>query len=229
MAIDPAEVKPGRKFRSIHCAARPNDRHAAQMTNGRIFVTKRYAAAAAVLGMAAIALPSAAAAQAAKGPTRAGLVKMLEGRFSQIDGNKDGTLTRAEVESAHSDLMKAANSEMGKAIDGQFAEMDSNKDGKVSNAEAIAIAPAERKAAVGTAFAKFDTNKDGNVTLAEFRAAAPKPRLGTTDDFLKKFDGNKDGKVTLDEYKTPGLAQFDKIDANKDGVVSEAEQGGPGR
>ena len=192
------------------------------MTNGRIFVIKHLAVAAAVLGL----VPVAAGAQTSTGATtRTSVDAQLNQRFAKMDPNGDGSLTRQEIESAHANFAKVADQVVAERVQTRFSGYDTNKDGKITVAELTAKVSADRKAGAGDAVAKLDANKDGAVSLAEFRRVAPRPQLETTDDFLKRFDANKDGKVTKAEYKAPALAAFDKADANKDGSVTTAENG----
>ena len=196
------------------------------MTNGRIFVIKHLAAAAAVLGL----VPVAAGAQTSTGATtRTSVDTQLNGRFAKMDTNGDGTLSRAEIESAHASFAKVANEVVAERTQARFASYDTNKDGKITLPELTAKVSADRKAGASDAIAKLDADKDGSVSLTEFRRVTPRPQLETTDDFLKRFDANKDGKVTKAEYKAPALAAFDAADANKDGTVTAAEGGSKGR
>ncbi len=183
---------------------------------------------ASVSALVAAAAPASAQTaisdQPAQSASRADWQKTLEGRFAQMDGNKDGTLTRAELQATHTRTLNAANAAVAQRLQQEFTATDSNKDGKIDQVEAVAAAPANRKADAPKAIARFDSDKDGAISLAEFRAGAPKPRLGDVANFLNRFDANKDGSVTAAEYRAPGLQAFDALDANKDGVVSAAER-----
>jgi hypothetical protein len=113
------------------------------------------------------------------------------GGFKHLDVNKDGKVTRTEME---------------QSLKARFAKLDTNKDGFVTKEEMKAGHPARKnkKAADKSKrkghgkrgekhFAKLDTNKDGKLSSQEFLASA--------GHFFKHFDTNKDGVVTKDEMK----------------------------
>ena len=174
------------------------------------------------------AAPALAAPPAKKGApqavSRVDLAKRFDARFAQIDKNKDGSLSRAEIDAAHAQFVGLTKSVVGTEIRQEFAATDANKDGQASLEEMTAATPPEGRAGVPKALAKLDSNKDGKLSLTEFAAALPAPPMGSVADFLKRFDGNGDGAVSRVEYSAPGLAAFDQIDANKDGRVTPSEQ-----
>ncbi|MEO5620961.1 MAG: EF-hand domain-containing protein [Cypionkella sp.] len=102
--------------------------------------------------------------------------------FATLDTDKDGKITKAELEAA-----KAA----------RFAAMDSNSDGKVSAEEMLAAREkmrAEREAAMMTRMiAKFDKDGDGMLSAAEM----PTPRNG--DKMIDRIDTDKDGAISQAE------------------------------
>jgi Ca2+-binding EF-hand superfamily protein len=190
-----------------------------------MFVMKRLLIATAVGALSAAApAQNTPAGKQAESPRRADLQKRLDARFAQMDANKDGSLSRAEIESTHAGFVKLAKAMVSRQMRQEFTASDTNKDGKVSLAEMTVAAPASAKASAGKALQRLDTDKDNHVSLAEFTAAAPSPKLGGPDQFMQRFDGDKDGKVTSAEYFKPALAAFDLVDVSKDATLSAQER-----
>jgi Ca2+-binding EF-hand superfamily protein len=108
------------------------------------------AAVAALVSAPAVAQPPAAAPETT---TRAQIEQMNKERFAEMDSNKDGFVTAAE-------LAGVAGPERSARM---MERLDSNKDGKVSAAELSA-----RMLAM---FDSADTNHDGTLTAAEQAAA----------------------------------------------------------
>ena len=181
-----------------------------------------------IAALGALVATSSAAEPAGKSApqavSRAAMAKRFDARFAQIDKNKDGSLSRAEIDAAHAQFVGLTKAVVGTEIRQEFAATDANKDGQASLAEMTAATPPEGRAGVPKALARLDTNKDGTLSLAEFAAALPPPSIGSAADFLKRFDGNKDGAVSRAEYSSPGLAAFDQVDANNDGKITPDER-----
>jgi Ca2+-binding EF-hand superfamily protein len=108
------------------------------------------AAVAALASAPALAQAPAAAPEAV---TRAQIEQTNKERFAEMDSNKDGFVTSAE-------LAVAAGPERAARM---LERLDSNKDGKVS--------PAELSARMLAMFDSADANHDGVVTAAEQAAA----------------------------------------------------------
>ena len=147
--------------------------------------------------------------------TRADVEARAKARFAEMDANKDGAVTQAEIASTRSEHMSKMQGEM-------FTKMDADKNGSISRAE-------------------FDAHHQN--MMSEGRASPPmaghggmkrkhmghdeggKGRMGRMDDrMFGMADANKDGIVTEAEATQTALARFDKIDTNKDGTLSEAER-----
>ncbi len=188
--------------------------------------TEVYKQLIAAIAIAALGTTAASAQTKAapKSASRGDVQKRLDARFTQIDANKDGALTKAEIDAERSKFVGFTRAVITNQVRQEFAAADKNKDGKASLDEMTAVAPAGAKAGTGKAFERLDANKDKGVTLAEFAAAAPPPRVPGSDDFLQRFDADKDGKVTRAEYLRPGLSAFDAVDFNKDGTITAAEK-----
>jgi hypothetical protein len=80
-------------------------------------------------------------------------------RFVRLDADKDGTLTRSEIEREADRIAARIKARMLK----QFAGNDSDKDGKLHRAES--------DLAAGIRFAELDVNSDGKLASADFMKA----------------------------------------------------------
>jgi len=140
-----------------------------------------------------------------------------QGRFAELDKNKDGALSKEDVPpSGGPAAMKLA---------------DTDGDGKVSKEEfqkRFTNLPEDR-------FAKLDKNSDGFLDEKD-RALSPQaPRQSprawedVVTNIAAQSDADKDGKVTFEEYskgkENMPRAAFDALDTNKDGVLSKDDKG----
>ncbi len=112
-----------------------------------------------------------------------------ESRFAAADADRNGALSRAEVERA---LPRLAP---------RFDALDRSRDGSLSPEELRARAPAGRRAGAGEGgfaehFRRADADGDGALTRAEADQALP--RLGTKFD---RIDANRDARLTPDELR----------------------------
>lgn len=145
----------------------------------------------------ATAAPLAAqstAPTATKSVTRAQVIANAETEFARVDANKDGQMSRAEIENFQRTSATARVTARNKAL---FAELDADKNGQISPAEFAKASPVPKPDA--NFVLRIDTNKDGQVSLAEHRGAA----LET----FTKIDANKDGTLTAAEVQTVMSAQ----------------------
>lgn len=126
---------------------------------------------------------------------RAKIVANAEAEFARVDTNKDGQMSRAEIEATQLAVITARVNARNKAV---FAEFDADKNGQITAAEFARASPAPKPDA--TPVLKIDTNKDGQVSLAEHRAA--------TIDTFTRIDANKDGLITGLEVKNAAEAKI---------------------
>jgi Ca2+-binding EF-hand superfamily protein len=150
---------------------------------------------------AAFAAPAAAqaptAAPAANAPTpvpRTEFIATMDGEFRQIDADKNGILTRREIE----DFQRA---EIARNVQlrlrALFQQLDSDKDGQLSPGEFASLKLPTQAVNAASLLAQVDGNKDGQVTLVEFRTG----KLMNFD----RMDADKDGVVSVAEMKAAGL------------------------
>jgi hypothetical protein len=163
--------------------------------NGRVDVTNHLLLSLLLASAASPALTQAN--PASKGPqpvSRAVYMSRIDNGFGEIDTNKDGYASRAEIEAAETRAIAARKTQQLKQREAAFRQMDKDKSGSLSLTEfnAPVAAQAERKA-----------------------DATPR---------LNRLDTNKDGRVSMVENRAPASAQFDRLDTNKDGILSVEEQ-----
>lgn len=141
---------------------------------------------------AAPATPSKPAAAAPKTMSKADFTKSIDSRFTAVDTNKDGFLSKDEVAAAQAKGLENARSEQQQRLEAEFKKLDTDKNGSLSLAEFKAAAPPVKPSETPDAMiAQFDTNKDGKVSAAEYRA---KP-LANFD----KIDSDHNGVLTAQE------------------------------
>lgn len=125
---------------------------------------------------------------------RAAVVANAEAEFARVDTNKDGQMSRVEIESFQRASLTARATARNKAL---FAELDADKNGQISAAEFAKATPVPKPDA--TEVLRIDTNKDGQVSIAEHRSA--------TIDTFTKIDTNKDGVLTAAEVQALATAR----------------------
>ena len=119
---------------------------------------------------------------------RATVVANAEAEFTKVDADKNGQMSRAEIEA----FQTAANVARVTARTTEvFAQLDGDKNGQLSPAEFAKVNPAPK--ADASAVLRIDSNKDGQVSLTEHRAA--------TIETFGKLDTNKDGILTAEEVR----------------------------
>ncbi len=163
--------------------------------------------------------------------------------FDEMDANKDGVVTRAEI---------------GAVLDKKFAALDTDHNGTISQAERQAHRQAERDKRFNERFAAMDTDHNGQLSPAELRAAhdgrdgpgpykggrgfggpgfggrghdgpggpgGPGPhRDGGPDGAPKAGDPKDGGDMTKAEFSKRALTMFDLLDSNDDGKITAAER-----
>lgn len=138
----------------------------------------------------ALAAPALAFAQPAgvQSVPRAKIVANAEAEFARVDANKDGQMSRAEIENTQAAIITARVDANNKAA---FAQLDGDKNGQISPSEFAKASPAPKPDA--STVLRVDTNKDGQVSLAEHRNA--------TIETFTKIDADKDGQITAAEVQ----------------------------
>lgn len=164
------------------------------------------------------------------------LPERMQGMFARGDVNKDGFLSKEEIEklagSSGGNERGGPGGPQGMRPDPVFAALDTDNDGVISAAEIKASA---------TSLSKLDKNGDGQLTQDELR-----PNMGPggmrggnpaemIDRLFAENDKNGDGKLSKAEAPERVQELFDRADQNKDGFLTKDElrkafEGmGPGR
>lgn len=128
---------------------------------------------------------------------RSSFITRMDGEFASMDANKDGSLSKTELEAHQRRIALAAATRQAQA---RFTQIDADRNGQISPAEFS-------KASVGTAapvdasqvMARLDANADSKVTSLEHRVLT----LATFD----RIDADKDGVLTPAEQQAGGLAR----------------------
>ena len=169
------------------------------------------AAAVAVLSVTPVLAQSSPAAHTAMQPmTRAGIVQMVQQHFTMLDTNKDGFITKAEMDagkSAMKDRRASRKEERGAKM---FDRMDSNHDGSITRQEFDSA----HQAMAG----RMDGHgRRGMHRMGMMHAAGMGGRM------FDMADADKDGRVSLQEATTAAAAHFDRADTNHDGTITPDE------
>lgn len=154
---------------------------------------------------------SAAVGQTAQAPARAPaapqqptavpvartmFIETMEAEFRKIDADKNGILTKKEIEDfQHSVLVLAARQRQV----AMFQQLDADKNGQLSPAEFAAFPMNIPPSNAATMLAQVDGNHDGQVTIVEYRAG----KLVNFD----RMDTDKDGTVSVAEMKAAGIVR----------------------
>jgi Ca2+-binding EF-hand superfamily protein len=155
------------------------------------FVFKTQMIAVLLLGTAS----AASAQQAGSGNVpRADYISTMDIEFRKMDGDKNGKVTRAEIEAFE---RGAALGQARARAQAMFVQLDTDRNGQLSAAEFGKMITGSPQVDGRPFLAKLDTNKDGAVSLIEHRAG----KLS----YFDQIDSDKDGIVTVAEMKAAGV------------------------
>lgn len=143
--------------------------------------------------MLVAAAPLAAQASSTDVP-RSTYIQVQDQEFGKIDADKNGQLTREEVEAFQRAAAVAQSGARARAL---FGQLDKDRNGQLSFAEFAATQGAAPQADGRPFIAQLDSNKDGRVSLIEHRAG----KLVRFDS----IDADKDGIVSAAEMRAAGV------------------------
>jgi Ca2+-binding EF-hand superfamily protein len=133
----------------------------------------------------------------------------LREQFDKLDTNKDGKLSREELEQGAAQLQPRR-----RPSDVVYVLIESSDIHDDSVAELQRIYDMCRK---------LDKNNTGKIDPQALPAVQQELLEERVDNIIKELDTNKDGKISMDEAHGWIKTNFDKIDTNKDGFIERQE------
>lgn len=133
----------------------------------------------------------------------------LRDRFDQLDTNKDGKLSREELQKGVAYLQPRH-----RPSDVVFVLIE------MSDCDECCAEELQR---IYDVLRKLDTNHDGKIQPDELKVVRQQLVEERVDRIFKALDTNKDGKISRDEAKGQIKRHFDELDTNKDGFIDREE------
>jgi Ca2+-binding EF-hand superfamily protein len=118
----------------------------------------------------------------------------MDAEFKIRDADKDGVVTKGEIEAYQRSLFTRANQERLAAL---FQQLDTDKNGQLSKAEFAGLSLPTVPVDATPLLSTVDLDRNGRVTLVEYRTG----KLRNFD----RLDADKDGVVSVAEMKAGGL------------------------
>ena len=145
------------------------------------------------LFLLALALSSAAVGQGPASLPRAQFIADMDGQFRKMDADRDGQVSRLEIEQFQKASIVAASRARNRQL---FAGLDTDKNGQISPTEFLRV-PMNTPNTNPQLILNFDSGRDGKVSLLEHRTAT----LANFD----RLDTDKDGNVSVAEGRAGGV------------------------
>jgi Ca2+-binding EF-hand superfamily protein len=133
----------------------------------------------------------------------------LRDRFDQLDTNRDGKLSREELQRGVVHLQPRR-----RPSDVVFVLIEMSDCDLECACELQCLYDVLRR---------LDTNHDGKIDAGELKAMRQRLLEERVDRRMEELDANRDGKISREEARGRIKENFDKIDANHDGFIDRAE------
>lgn len=140
--------------------------------------------------------------------TRDDVVRHVRTMFAKLDANRDGFVTRDELQSMHEHMMGAMHAGFDRGA--AFDRLDTNHDGMVSRQEFMAAQPLMRERRM--------------IAMRQGETGTHMGGMGMAGHLFEMADLNHDGRVSLAEAQQAALQHFDRMDLNHDGVLTPDER-----
>lgn len=142
-----------------------------------------------------MALAQGNALASAEPLARSRFIADMDNEFRKMDADKNGLLTRIEIEQ-YQKLSAVAQAEArNRAL---FAQLDADKNGQLNKNEFAKLVTAPPAANAQPMLSRMDGNRDQQISLVEHRTAT----LANFD----RLDTDRDGNVTPAEMSAGGIA-----------------------
>ena len=165
--------------------------------------------------------------------TRDEVITHIRDMFARLDTNKDGYLTREELDATR-DKMMGMHGDVEKKLahrgvmmgdrGAMFDRLDTNHDGNISRQEFMAAQPQMREQRVFIMRDGSAPGVPGGASGASGMKMHAMGMHGFGGHLFDMADTNKDGRVSLAEAQAAALAHFDRADLNHDGKLTPEER-----
>lgn len=167
--------------------------------------------------------------------TRDEVVRHVREMFARMDANKDGYVTREEMQAFHHRFAEMGG-RMRDRVEGHgammgdrarmFDQLDTNHDGVISREEFMAARPLmrERRVMIMREDAGMPRMEGMHMRGMGMQGMGMHRTGGFGGHLFEMADTNHDGRVSLQEAEAAALAHFDRADLNHDGKVTSEER-----
>lgn len=163
-------------------------------------------------------------------PSRDQIIAMATTRFQEMDANHDGTVTKAEFDTAIAKRRALFEARMKEHRDRKFDALDTNKDGKISRAEFDAPPKDHMRGPDGPPPGGPDGppppppgDHPGKGPMGRHHGMGPMPAMAggmgmpMSERWFERADSDHDGKVTLAEAQAAAGKMYDRFLAHREG------------